>query len=93
MYVSTLNRTVASRMLAVHLAETLRLVPPGTHDPDRFIRPQELAAAAATAGLRLDRLLGQRLRLIATIRSWAVRLAPGPSTAIGYGAWLVNGSR
>lgn len=89
-YVSTLNRTMASRMLAVHVAETLRLVPPGTHDPDRFIRPQELATAATAAGLRLDRLLGQRLRLLATIRCWAVRLAPGSSTAIGYGAWLAR---
>ncbi len=87
-YVSTVNRTVAASLLAVHLAETLRLIPPGTHDPARFIRPAELEASGAAAGLRLDRLVGERLLLWRTLRSWAITLAPGPSTALGYGAWL-----
>jgi 2-polyprenyl-6-hydroxyphenyl methylase / 3-demethylubiquinone-9 3-methyltransferase len=91
LYVSTLNRTVACRLLAVYLAEGLRLIPPGTHDPARLIRPQELIDVAAAANLRLDQLLGQRLRLAATLRHWAIRLAPGSSTALGYAAWFVRG--
>lgn len=87
-YVSTLNRTAASRWLAVHVAEGLRLIPPGTHDPARLIRPDELLAAAASAGLTRPQLLGQRLRLFATLRRWAIRLSPGDSTALGYACWL-----
>ncbi len=87
-YVSTLNRTAASRWLAVHLAEGLRLIPPGTHDPERLIRPSELTAAAEAAGLGTIRILGQRLRFMATLRHWAIRLAPGTSTALGYACWL-----
>lgn len=88
LYVSTLNRTLASRLLAVHLAEGLRLIPPGTHDPDRLIRPQELQAAAMSAGLRCERILGQRLRLWATLRNWSIRLRPGDGIGLGYGAWF-----
>jgi 2-polyprenyl-6-hydroxyphenyl methylase/3-demethylubiquinone-9 3-methyltransferase len=87
-YVSTLNRIAASRWLAVHLAEGLRLIPPGTHDPERLIRPSELTAAAEAAGLGTIRILGQRLRFMATLRHWAIRLAPGTSTALGYACWL-----
>lgn len=90
LYVSTLNRTFACRLLAVHLAEGLRLIPPGTHDPARLIRPDELVAAGSVAGLRLDRLLGQRLCLGATLRNWAIRLERGDSTRLGYGAWFVR---
>lgn len=90
LYVSTLNRTFASRILAVHVAETLRLIPVGTHDPARLIRPGELLAAAQTAGLRLDRLLGERLRLAATLRHWAIRIGPGSSTRLGYAAWFIR---
>jgi 2-polyprenyl-6-hydroxyphenyl methylase/3-demethylubiquinone-9 3-methyltransferase len=88
LYASTINRTLRARMLAVHVAEGLRLIPPGTHDPARFIRPDELIAAAAAAGLRHQQVLGERLRIVATLRAWAVRLAPGASTAIGYAAWF-----
>lgn len=88
LYVSTMNRSVAARLVGVYLAEGLRLIPPGTHDPRMFIRPQELVAAATAAGLVRPRLLGQRLRIWATLRAWAVRLTPGTSTTIGYAAWF-----
>ncbi len=90
LYVSTLNRTLACRILAVHIAEGLRLIPPGTHDPARLIRPGELLAAGSAAGLRFDRLLGQRLRLGATLRAWAIRLERGASTRLGYAAWFIR---
>lgn len=87
-YVSTMNRTLAARLVGVYLVEGLRLVPPGTHDPRLFIRPAELAAAAAAVGLVRPRVLGERVRLWATLRAWAVRLAPGRSVSIGYAAWF-----
>lgn len=92
MYVTTQNRSWLAGFVVVHVAETLRIVPPGTHDPARFIKPDELVAAAAAVGLGSPRILGQRLRLFATIRHWAVRLGEGDSTAIGYAAWFTSGA-
>lgn len=91
LYVSTINRTWRARLFAVYLAETLRVIPPGTHDPARFIRPAELTEAATAAGLHRPHFLGERLLIIPTLRAWAVRLAPGPSTAMGYAAWFERG--
>jgi 2-polyprenyl-6-hydroxyphenyl methylase/3-demethylubiquinone-9 3-methyltransferase len=59
LFVSTLNRNLKSFMLAIVGAEyILRLVPRGTHEYERFIRPSELARWARTAGLRLGSLAG-----------------------------------
>jgi 2-polyprenyl-6-hydroxyphenyl methylase/3-demethylubiquinone-9 3-methyltransferase len=50
---STLNRTGASFAKAIVGAEwVLRWLPRGTHDWRRFVTPDELAAAAAQAGLK-----------------------------------------
>jgi 2-polyprenyl-6-hydroxyphenyl methylase/3-demethylubiquinone-9 3-methyltransferase len=52
-YFSTLNRTPAAFALAIVGAEHLaRLLPRGTHQYDRFIRPSELLAWARAAGLQ-----------------------------------------
>ena len=49
----TIDRTWLSRLAVVTLAEdVLRLLPTGTHDPAKFIRPQELAASLEGAGMR-----------------------------------------
>jgi 2-polyprenyl-6-hydroxyphenyl methylase/3-demethylubiquinone-9 3-methyltransferase len=62
-FVSTLNRNVRAFLLAIVGAEyLLRLLPRGTHEYERFIRPAELAgwarrahlALAHTAGLHYD---------------------------------------
>ena len=51
-FVSTLNRTPRAYLLAVLGAEyVLRLLPPGTHTYEKFIKPSELAAWARDAGL------------------------------------------
>jgi len=53
-FVSTLNRNIRSFLLAIVGAEyLLRLLPRGTHEYERFIRPAELAAHARAAGLAL----------------------------------------
>jgi len=51
-FVSTLNRTPRAYLMAILGAEyVLRLLPPGTHTYEKFIRPSELAAWARAAGL------------------------------------------
>jgi 2-polyprenyl-6-hydroxyphenyl methylase/3-demethylubiquinone-9 3-methyltransferase len=51
-FFSTLNRNVKSYLLAVVGAEYIaQMLPKGTHDYARFIRPSELAAFARAAGL------------------------------------------
>jgi 2-polyprenyl-6-hydroxyphenyl methylase/3-demethylubiquinone-9 3-methyltransferase len=58
-FLSTINRTPAAYVLAVIAAEyVLRLLPQGTHDYGRFIRPSELAAWLRDAGLTLATLKG-----------------------------------
>lgn len=59
--VSTLNRSAASYVLGVVMAEyVLQLVPRGTHDYLQFIRPAELAAMARAAGLATRDVRGMR---------------------------------
>ena len=54
-FVSTLNRNLKSFLLAIVGAEyVLRLLPRGTHEYERFIRPAELAGHARAAGLELQ---------------------------------------
>jgi len=51
-FLSTLNRTPAAFALAIVGAEhVMQLLPKGTHQYDRFIRPSELADWLRTAGL------------------------------------------
>lgn len=51
---STLNRTAKSFLLGIVAAEyVLRLVPKGTHDWRKFVRPSELAREIRRAGLAL----------------------------------------
>jgi 2-polyprenyl-6-hydroxyphenyl methylase/3-demethylubiquinone-9 3-methyltransferase len=58
-FFSTINRTPAAYLLAVIAAEyVLRLLPRGTHDYGRFIRPSELAGWLRSSGLRLLALKG-----------------------------------
>ena len=58
-FVSTLNRSPRAFLEAIVAAEyVLRLLPRGTHDYARFIRPAELARAARAAGLVVADLKG-----------------------------------
>lgn len=58
-FVSTLNRTMRSLAVAKIGAEYVaRLLPAGTHDWRRFVRPETLAAHGRAAGLRLTDLTG-----------------------------------
>jgi len=58
-FVSTLNRTPQAFLLAIVGAEYVaRLLPRGTHEYARFIRPSELARAARAAGLQVADVTG-----------------------------------
>jgi len=57
--ITTINRTLASLALAkVALEYVFRLVPAGTHDPARFVKPSELRAEFAASGIILDDMTG-----------------------------------
>jgi 2-polyprenyl-6-hydroxyphenyl methylase/3-demethylubiquinone-9 3-methyltransferase len=59
LFVSTLNRNVRSFLLAIVGAEyVMRLLPRGTHEYERFIRPAELAGWARRAHLALVHTAG-----------------------------------
>ncbi len=88
-FVSTLNRNLKSFLLAIVGAEyLLRLLPRGTHEYERFIRPAELASHARAAGLALEHTAGLhyepfsgrcRLNDDVTVNYIAHLTAPGPA--------------
>lgn len=58
-FFSTINRNLKSYLLAVVGAEyVLRLLPRGTHDYARFIKPSELATLCRSAGLQVADMTG-----------------------------------
>jgi 2-polyprenyl-6-hydroxyphenyl methylase / 3-demethylubiquinone-9 3-methyltransferase len=61
-FVSTVNRTLRSFLTAIVAAEhLLGVLPPGTHEYERLIRPSELARWGRRAGLELRGLSGLAL--------------------------------
>lgn len=58
-FFSTLNRNAKAFMLAIVGAEhVLKMLPKGTHEYARFLRPSELARFAREAGLEVDTFKG-----------------------------------
>lgn len=59
LFFSTVNRTLKAYLLAVIGAEyIINILPKGTHDYSKFIRPSELDAWARKAGLTLQKTTG-----------------------------------
>jgi len=59
LFFSTINRTLKAYFLAVLGAEhCLKILPKGTHDYEKFIRPSELDSGLRSAGLSLRELAG-----------------------------------
>ena len=76
---STINRNAKAYLLAVIGAEyLLKLLPRGTHDYARFLKPSEVAASARKAGLETDALIGMTYNALTK----AYRL--GPDTSVNY---------
>jgi len=72
-FFSTINRNPKSYLFAVVGAEyVLGLLPKGTHDYMRFIKPSELSRWSREAGLRVDELIGMSYNPI-TRRYWLGR--------------------
>ena len=72
-FFSTINRNPKSYLFAVIGAEyVLRLLPKGTHDYMRFIKPSELSRWSREAGLRTDEIIGMTYNPI-TRRYWLGR--------------------
>jgi len=78
-FFSTINRNPKAYLFAVIGAEyVLRLLPRGTHDYARFIRPSELARWCRDAGLRELDLLGM------TYNPLTQRYRLGPDCDVNY---------
>ena len=81
-FFSTINRTARAWLLAVVGVEhVLRLLPRGTHDYGRFLRPSELDRAARAAGLDLAETTGMRYD------PFTRRCRMGGNTGVNYIAW------
>jgi 2-polyprenyl-6-hydroxyphenyl methylase/3-demethylubiquinone-9 3-methyltransferase len=87
LFVNTIDRGFLAALLVVHVAEGLGLVPRGTHDPALFLAPADVAAMAADAGLRLERLQHESAALLRTLRSRTVHLRKS-RRGFGYTAWF-----
>jgi 2-polyprenyl-6-hydroxyphenyl methylase / 3-demethylubiquinone-9 3-methyltransferase len=85
MILSTLNRTLKAYALAIVGAEyVLRWLPIGTHQWDRFVRPEELGEALRNAGLKLTDTTGMIYYPLAD--EWRL----GPDTDVNYFATAVR---
>lgn len=78
-FFSTINRNPKSYLFAVVGAEyVLNLLPRGTHDYARFIRPAELARYCREAGLAVDEIIGM------TYNPFGKTYALGADTDVNY---------
>ena len=78
-FFATLNRNLKAYLFAVVGAEyVLRLLPRGTHDYAKFIRPSELAAMCRDAGLSVASLTGM------TYNPFTKAYALGNDTDVNY---------
>ncbi len=65
MFIATLNKTLKSYIFAIVGAEyILRWLPIGTHEWDKFVKPDELINILSKYNLRLDSLDGVKFNLI-----------------------------
>jgi 2-polyprenyl-6-hydroxyphenyl methylase/3-demethylubiquinone-9 3-methyltransferase len=78
-FFSTLNRNPKSYLFAVIGAEyLLKLLPRGTHDYAKFIKPSELARLARNAGLNVNEVIGM------SYNPFSKNYALGPDTSVNY---------
>lgn len=86
-FFSTINRNPKSYLFAIIGAEyVLRMLPRGTHDYHKFIRPSEMAEDIRAAGLRLNAMTGLHYNPI-TKRYWLA-----PNVDVNYMVHTVNES-
>ena len=65
MFIATLNKTLKSYMFAIIGAEyVLRWLPIGTHDWEKFVRPEDLKKILKKNNLKLEKLDGMNFNII-----------------------------
>ncbi len=78
-FISTLNRTLKAYLMAVVGAEyVMNLIPKGTHDYDKFIKPSELCRVTRSNGLRLNAMAG------IYYRPWLKEFSLGKDLSVNY---------
>lgn len=78
-FFSTLNRNLKSYLFAIVGAEyVLNLLPRGTHDYEKFIKPSELAQFCRNAGLNVADLIGMSYNPLSKVYSL------GSDTSVNY---------
>ncbi len=78
-FFSTINRNPKAYLFAVIGAEyILNMLPKGTHEYARFIKPAELAAFARDAGLNVEQLIGMTYNPLSKV------YALGSDTSVNY---------
>ena len=85
MFVATLNKTLKSYMFAIIGAEyVLKWLPIGTHDWEKFVKPEDLKKISSKNKLKLDRLDGMNFNIIKD--EWSV----SSDTSINYIAKFIK---
>ncbi|MBI5874399.1 MAG: 3-demethylubiquinone-9 3-O-methyltransferase, partial [Deltaproteobacteria bacterium] len=57
-FFSTINKTVSARFFAIFIAENFNMLPKGTHDYKRFIRPSALVNILNQNGIAVEEIKG-----------------------------------
>ena len=79
MFIATLNKTLKSYIFAIVGAEyVLRWLPIGTHDWEKFVRPEDLKKILNKNNLMLEKLDGMNFNIIKD--EWSV----SSDTSINY---------
>ena len=85
MFVATLNKTLKSYIFAIVGAEyILRWLPIGTHEWEKFLKPEELISILEKNDLRLDKVDGMNFNLIKN--KWSV----GNDKSVNYIAKFIK---
>jgi 2-polyprenyl-6-hydroxyphenyl methylase / 3-demethylubiquinone-9 3-methyltransferase len=85
LFLSTINRTHKSRLLLIIGAEYIaRIIPKGTHDFNKFIRPSELIDWVEKSGLKTVELMGMEYHLLSN------HFELGPNVDINYLAYIIK---
>jgi 2-polyprenyl-6-hydroxyphenyl methylase / 3-demethylubiquinone-9 3-methyltransferase len=85
MFVATLNKTLKSYVFAIIGAEyVLRWLPIGTHDWEKFVRPEDLKKILSKNSLKLEKLDGMNFNIIKD--EWGV----SSDTSINYIAKFIK---
>ena len=71
MFVATINKTLKSYLFAIIGAEyIMRWLPIGTHDWEKFVKPNDLINILKNYNLKIDNLDGMKFNLIKD--EWAI---------------------